>query len=237
MDWGALDAALFDLDGVITSTSLLHRRAWAATFTRLFESLPDQPAWTDADYFAHVDGLPRMAGVRGALQARGVDLPEGTPDDPPDARTVHGLARQKNAEVERLIARDGVEAYPGTIALLDSLTPLGVRLAVVSSSRNARRVLEAAGVLDRFELVLDGRLAEEGGLAGKPAPDTFLHAAELLGVEPRRTAVVEDAVSGVAAGRAGGFGMVLGVDRGTGERALLDAGADLVVRDLAEVVA
>ncbi len=195
MDWGALDAALFDLDGVITSTSLLHRRAWAATFTRLFESLPDQPAWTDADYFAHVDGLPRMAGVRGALQARGVDLPEGTPDDPPDARTVHGLARQKNAEVERLIARDG------------------------------------------FELVLDGRLAEEGGLAGKPAPDTFLHAAELLGVEPRRTAVVEDAVSGVAAGRAGGFGMVLGVDRGTGERALLDAGADLVVRDLAEVVA
>lgn len=237
MDWSRVDAILFDLDGVITPTAVIHRRAWGDMFEEFLATCPGAAPWSDADYYELVDGRPRFDGVRRVLESRGIALPEGNPDDPPEARTVYGLGNRKNAEFVRILARDGIDPYPGSVRLLDALAPLPLRLAVVSSSRNAVDILRAARVLDRFQLVVDGVVAGQLGLAGKPAPDTFLHAARVLGVEPGRAAVVEDATSGVAAGRAGGFGLVLGVDRGAGHRALLDSGADVVVNDLAEVLA
>lgn len=237
--WGDVEAALFDLDGVVTPTAEVHMRAWAEMFNAFLESYSgpgDRAPYTDSDYFAHVDGKPRYDGVRDLLTARGIDLPEGTSEDPASAETVRGLGNRKNDAFNEVLARDGVTAYPGSVALLDHLRGLGMPLAVVSSSVNAPAVLEAAGLLDRFRTVVSGRVAEELGLPGKPAPDTFQHAAEVLGVPDARAVVLEDAVSGVRAGAAGGFAAVIGVDRGAGEQVLRDAGATVVVRDLAELI-
>lgn len=236
MDWTPYDAILFDLDGVITPTADLHMRAWAEMFTAFLDSHGVSEPYTDDDYFAHVDGKPRYDGVRSFLHSRGIDIPEGEPSDPPDAETVCGLGNRKNDVFNAVLARDGIAPYPGSVRLLDALAERGTAVAVVSSSKNARTVLAAAHLTDRFEVVVDGVVAAELGLPGKPRPDTFLHAAERLGALAARAVVVEDAVSGVAAGRAGDFGLVVGVDRGAGERTLLDAGADVVVADLGDLL-
>ncbi|MBB5832144.1 HAD family hydrolase [Brachybacterium aquaticum] len=233
-----LTAHLFDLDGVITPTAEVHMRAWASMFDGFLASRGIAEPYTDADYFAHVDGRPRYDGVRGFLESRGISIPEGEDSDPGDQpqgeETVRGLGNRKNDEVLELLREEGVAPYPGTVAYLDAL-PEGARLAIVSSSRNAEEVLRGAGLSDRFEHVVDGNVAAREGMPGKPAPDTFLRAAALLGVDPSDAVVYEDAVSGVAAGAAGGFGAVVGVDRGAGAQALTDAGATLVVADLEEL--
>lgn len=228
------DAYLFDLDGVLTPTVELHRRAWAETFDAFFASRGLDP-YREEEYFASLDGRSRFEGVRTLLDARGIPLPEGEPGDI-GLETVTGIGNRKNEAFTEVLERDGIDPYPGSLLLLDRLARLGRPLAVVSSSRNAEAVLRAAGLRERFAAVVDGAVAEREGLPGKPAPDTFLRAAELLGAEPGRTVVVEDAGSGVAAGRAGGFGLVVGVDRGAGREALTAAGADPVVEDLAELV-
>jgi beta-phosphoglucomutase family hydrolase len=228
IDWGAFEAVLLDLDGVITPTAEVHQRAWASLFADY--------DYTDADYLAHIDGKPRYDGVRTFLASRGIALPEGDPTDPPGDDTVCALGNRKDATFNALLDAEGIEPYPGTMAVLDLLDSLDTPQAVVSSSKNARRVLHAAGLGDRFGVVVDGIVAAEHALPGKPEPDTFLHAAGLLGAAPAATAVVEDAVSGVAAGRAGGFALVLGIDRGGNREALAGAGAHLVVDDLAETL-
>jgi beta-phosphoglucomutase family hydrolase len=236
--WQEYDAVLFDLDGVITPTAEVHMRAWSEMFNAFLSSYAgsgDTSPYTDEDYFAHVDGKPRYDGVRDLLASRGIELPEGAPDDPPSAETVCGLGNRKNDAFNEVLARDGVAAYPGSVRLLDHLAALGIPLGVVSSSANAPAVLAAAGVADRFACVVSGAVATERGLKGKPAPDTFLHAAGELGASAARAVVLEDAVSGVRAGAAGGFAVVVGVDRGAGHAALADAGATVVVSDLAEL--
>jgi beta-phosphoglucomutase family hydrolase len=237
VSWDRYAAVLFDLDGVITPTALVHMRAWADMFNDfLTEHEPGQAPYTDADYFAYVDGEPRYDGVRDFLASRGISLPEGTPDDPPTALTVCGLGNRKNDAFNAVLARDGVEPYPGSVALLDHLRDLGTPLGVVSSSANATAVLDAAGVRDRFATIVDGNVAREHELKGKPAPDTFLFAAQSLGAPAEKAVVLEDAVSGVRAGAAGGFSLVVGVNRGAGHDALSAQGATVVVDDLAELV-
>lgn len=215
-------------------------RAWSEMFSSFLAGYDgpaaDRAPYTDDDYFAHVDGKPRYDGVRDFLTSRGIRLPEGAPEDPGSAETVRGLGNRKNDAFNAVLERDGVVAYPGSVALLDHLRGLGIPLGVVSSSANAPAVLGAAGLADRFSVVVDGRVAGALGLPGKPAPDTFRHAASALGATAADSVVLEDAVSGVRAGRDGRFGLVIGVDRGAGERTLLDAGADLVVGDLADLL-
>ncbi len=235
MDWNEFDAALFDLDGVITPTAEIHMRAWSEMFNDFLASLKISQPYTDDDYFAYVDGRPRYEGVSTFLDSRGIDLPYGTPSDDPSAETVCGLGNRKNDLFNTVLARDGIAPYPGSVQLLDALAARGTSVAIVSSSKNARRVLEAAGLSDRFEVVVDGLVAVERGLPGKPAPDTFLYAAQQVGASNLRSVVFEDATSGVEAGRAGGFGHVVGVDRGAGQDALRQAGADLIVKDLGEL--
>lgn len=233
-----LTAHLFDLDGVITPTAEVHMRAWARMFEGFLSDRGVTEPYTDADYFAHVDGRPRYDGVRAFLASRGISLPEGEDGDAGDQavgeETVRGLGNRKNDLVLALIRSEGVAPYPGTVRYLDAL-PEGARLAIVSSSRNAEEVLRGAGLLDRFEHIVDGNVAARDGIPGKPSPDTFLHAARLLGVGAADCVVYEDAVSGVEAGAAGRFGAVVGVDRGAGADALAGAGADLVVQDLEEL--
>lgn len=235
LDWGTVDAVLFDLDGVITPTAEVHMHAWAEMFSPFLEDRQVAP-YTEQDYFAHVDGKPRYDGVAALLASRDLDVPWGDPADPPEADTVCGLGNRKNDLFGEVLARDGVEAYPGSLELLDALDARGVRMAIVSSSANAPDVLRAAGLLERFETVVDGAVAREHQLPGKPRPDTYEFAADALGVAHPRAVVVEDAVSGVQAGAAGDFAFVVGVDRGAGAQTLLDQGADLVVDDLAELV-
>jgi beta-phosphoglucomutase family hydrolase len=230
-----LDALLFDLDGVLTPTAEVHMRAWSRLFGEYFAA-HDLAPYTEADYFEHVDGRPRYDGVRTMLAARDVVLPEGSPDDDPDTDTVCGLGNRKNAAFAAELAENGVTPYPGSVAFLDRAIAEGVRVAVVSSSRNAVPVLEAAGLRDRFDVIVDGVVAAAEGIAGKPAPDTYLEGARRLGLTADDCVVVEDAQSGVEAGRRGAFGLVLGVDRGTGAQTLLDFGADLVVDDLGTLV-
>ena len=232
---GRLRAVLFDLDGVLTPTAEVHMRAWSRMFTAFLDSRGAVP-YAEADYFAHIDGRPRLDGVRAMLASRAIALPEGTPDDDPARETVAGLGNRKNAAFTAELAEHGVTPYPGSVRLLDAAAAAGMEGAVVSRSRNAEPVLRAAGLRDRFGVVVDGAAAAAAGLAGKPAPDTYLHAARLLGRTPAECAVVEDAHSGVQAGRAGGFGLVVGVDRGAGALELLASGADLVVDDLAELI-
>jgi len=236
IDWVALDAVLFDLDGVLTPTAEIHERAWKEMFDSFLATVPGEAPFSASDYLLYVDGKPRFDGVRSFVQSRAVDLPEGTHDDPPGFESIGALGNMKNAMFQTILRRDGIEAYPGSVRLLDALTERGTGVAVVSSSRNAPEVLEASGLAPRFEVVVDGSVAARLGLSGKPAPDTFLEAAKELGVPAQQAVVAEDAISGVAAGRAGGFGLVLGVDRGAGHAALRDAGADIVVDDLAELL-
>lgn len=228
-------AVLLDLDGVITPTAAVHMRAWQQLFDEFFAELAGVAEYTDEDYFRYVDGRPRYDGVAEVLNSRRIGLPWGTPDDAPGVQSVCGLGNRKNAVFTQILERQGVAAYPGSIAFIERMAKIGMPCAVVSSSRNALSVLAAAGLRERFPLVVDGLTAIERGLAGKPAPDTYLYAASVLGVAPDRAAVVEDAVSGVAAGAAGGFGLVIGVDRGVGADALASAGADVVVADLIEL--
>ena len=236
MNWNDFDAALFDLDGVLTPTADVHMRAWQALFVDYLttKGVVDRP-YVETDYFDYIDGKPRYDGVRSFLASRQLTLADGDPSDPPQTETVCGLGNRKNEFFSAALRDEGVEPYPGSIALLDHLAARGTKVAVVSSSRNAPAVLEAAGLSDRFAVVVDGRVAATEGLAGKPSPETFVDAAAKLGVEVSRSVVVEDAVSGVAAGHAGGFGLVVGVDRGVGVQKLTEAGADLVVADLAEL--
>lgn len=234
------DAVLFDLDGVLTSTAVQHFTAWKRVFDDVLRRRVEQRGepfrpFEQDDYNRAVDGVPRYDGVRNFLAARGIELDEGTPEDSPDADTVHGLGNRKNELVNAIIRDDGVDAYEGSLRLLRYLRTRGTRTAVVSSSRNCRMVLEAVGITDLFDARVDGVVAAELGLPGKPAPDTFLEAARRLDVPARRAAVIEDAVSGVEAGRRGGFGLVVGVDRVGQADALRDHGADLVVTDLAEL--
>ncbi len=236
MDWSPFEAALFDLDGVLTPTAEVHMRAWHQMFSTYFVEHDVAPAYTSADYFTHIDGRPRYDGVRAALASRGIQLPEGDPTDIPAAETVCGLGNAKNALFERMLREQGVEAFPGTRAVLDALAERGVAVALVSSSRNAVAVLTAAHLQDCFTVVVDGEVARQAGLRGKPSPETFEHAAAALGVPVAQAVVIEDAVSGVEAGRAGAFGLVIGVDRGAGAETLREAGADVVVRDLAELM-
>jgi beta-phosphoglucomutase family hydrolase len=236
VNWDDYAAVLFDLDGVLTPTADVHMRAWQELFVDFLtkRGLVDQP-YVEKDYFDHIDGKPRYDGVRSMLASRGITLAEGDPADGPDVETVCGLGNRKNAFFSQVLADDGVAPYPGSVALLDFLAERGTKVAVVSSSRNAPAVLEAAGLAARFDVVVDGALAAREGLAGKPSGATYVYGAERLGVPVERTVVFEDALSGVAAGRDGHFGLVVGVDRGVGADRLTEAGADLVVTDLAEL--
>jgi HAD superfamily hydrolase (TIGR01509 family) len=210
--------------------------AWQELFDEVFVAEGWGPAYRAADYYALVDGRSRYDGVQAVIQSRGQSWPWGDPSDEGDVRTVCGLANRKNCLFQGQLAAAGVSAYPGTSGVLEALRRAGKRLAVVSSSRNAGEVLAAAGLAQFFALVVDGRLAEERVLPGKPAPDTFWYAARELGLTAARCVVIEDAVAGVGAGRAGGFGLVVGVDRGAGARALFNAGAGQVVTDLSELL-
>ena len=235
-------ACLFDLDGVLTRTATVHAAAWKEMFDGYLreraartgeEYVPFDPV---ADYDRYVDGKPRYDGVRSFLAARGIELAEGKPGDPPDAETVFGLGDRKNEIVLRMIREGGVEAYDGSVRYLEAARDAGLRSAVVSSSANTRDVLVAAGIEGFFEARIDGVVAEREGLKGKPAPDTFLAGTRALGVAPGRAAVFEDALAGVAAGRAGGFACVVGVDRVGQAGALREHGASIVVSDLAELL-
>ena len=235
MDWHSYDAALFDLDGVLTPTAEIHMRAWRQLFTDfLTKRGVDQP-YLDSDYFDYIDGKPRYDGVRALLASRGIQLAEGDPSDGPEIETVCGLGNRKNAFFAAVLDEEGVQPYAGSIQLLDHLAERGTKIAVVTSSRNAAAVLEAADLRPRFGVVVDGNVAAEKGLRGKPSPDTFVAAVKELGVPVERAVVFEDAVSGVEAGHAGGFGLVVGVDRGVGAQRLTESGADVVVADLAEL--
>ena len=237
------DAVLFDLDGVLTETASIHASAWQLMFDRFLRQRAEDegeafvPFDIETDYRAYVDGKPRYAGVRSFLASRGIELPDGEPGDPVTANTVTGLGNRKNQLVVELIEMGGVVAFPGAVRLVEALRERGVKTAVVSSSANAQSVLAAAGIADLFDTRVDGAVSAELGLPGKPAPDAFLEAARRLDAPPDRTVVVEDAISGVQAGRAGGFALVVGVGAGEQEQALLDNGANLVVADLAELLA
>jgi beta-phosphoglucomutase family hydrolase len=236
------DAVLFDLDGVLTSTATIHSRCWKEMFDDLLgrraadEKEPFRPFDIVTDYKLYVDGKPRYDGVRSFLASRNISVPDGTPADPPTAVTVCGLGNRKDELVKAAIDRGEVESYPGSVALVRRLREQGIRTAVVSSSNNCQAVLRAAGIEGLFDARVDGLVSTEFHLSGKPAPDTFLKAAEMLGVSPARAVVVEDALAGVQSGRAGGFGLVIGVDRGGSREALRAHGADVVVGDLGELL-
>jgi beta-phosphoglucomutase family hydrolase len=235
-------ACLFDLDGVLTDTASVHRKAWKKMFDDYLRQRaqhtgePFRPFDIDADYFTYVDGKKREDGVRSFLAGRGIELPEGGPADDPVAETVHGLGNRKNALFHETVRQEGVKVFDGSRRYLEAAADAGLGSSVVSSSANTREVLEVTG-LDKFvQHRVDGVTMREEHIAGKPAPDSFLRAAQLLNVKPAEAAVFEDALSGVAAGHAGSFGVVIGVDRVGQSEALLRNGADIVVTDLAELL-
>jgi len=234
-------ACLFDLDGVLTQTAKVHEAAWKQMFDQYLRERAQRTGepwrpFEPVDYNQYVDGKPRYDGVRSFLASRDIDLPQGSPGDPPGAETVDGLGNRKNEIVLRIIKEQGVEPYEGSVRYLHAARDAGLRRAVVSSSTNCREILKAAGIEDLLEVRVDGVVAEREHLAGKPAPDTFLAGARALGVAPAQGAVFEDALAGVAAGRAGAFGCVVGVDRVGQAEALRQHGADIVVSDLAELL-
>jgi len=239
--WEQYDAVLFDLDGVLTDTVGVHAACWKRTFDEFLRRRADrtgdpfQPFDIESDYRLYVDGKRRYDGVRDFLHSRGIDLPEGSPGDPPDAETICGVGNRKNALVNQALEEGGVEVYPSSVALVRALRDAGVKTGVVSSSSNCAAVLRAADIDDLFDVRVDGKVAAELGLPGKPAPDTFLEAARQLGADAKRTVVVEDAISGVQAGRDGGFGLVIGIARHDEPGVLREEGADLVVSDLGEL--
>jgi beta-phosphoglucomutase family hydrolase len=237
-----ITTCLFDLDGVLTQTARIHAQAWKQMFDEFLRPWaertgePFEPFDRPTDYDEYVDGLPRLDGVQSFLKSRGIDLPMGSPTDPPEAESVHALGTRKNDLVLELIRQQGVEPYEGSVRFAEAATQQGLRRAVVSSSTNCQDVLVAAGIDHLFEVRIDGVVAERDGLAGKPAPDTFLAGARALGAEPAEAAVFEDALAGVEAGRAGAFGWVVGVDRTGQADALRRRGADVVVQDLGELL-
>jgi beta-phosphoglucomutase family hydrolase len=238
---GGLEAVIFDLDGVVTRTADIHAEAWKQLFDeylaqrarRLRE--PFRAFNLESDYHKYVDGKPRYEGVASFLASRGIRLPLGSPDDPEDRETVSGLGNRKNRHFKEALERTGAEPFPTSVNLIEELRAKGVSTAIASSSQNSKDVLDAAGIRGLFDVEVDGVDLARLGLPGKPDPALFLEAARRLGVDPRRAAVVEDAISGVEAGRRGDFGLVIGVDRGAGRDELAAGGADLVVSDLGEV--
>lgn len=235
-------ACLFDLDGVLTQTAKVHARAWKETFDAFLKERTQRtgddfrPFDAVADYDEYVDGKPREEGVRSFLAARQISLPEGAENDPPDAETVHALAGRKDALFLQLIHTQGVEPYEGSVRYVNAAREAGLKLAVVTSSRHCDEVLAAAHMQGFFDAQLDGNVAHAKGLRGKPAPDTYLEAGRMVGAAPPDSAVYEDALAGVQAGRAGGFGIVIGVDRAGQAEALRAHGADIVVKDLADLM-
>jgi beta-phosphoglucomutase family hydrolase len=237
-----IEALLFDMDGVLTQTAKVHAAAWKQTFDEFLRQRAQErgekfvPFDQHSDYDEYVDGKPREDGVRSFLESRGIELPEGDVDDPPDAQTIEGVGNNKNERVLKLIHDDGVDAYEGSVRYVQAAKQAGLKRAVVSSSTNTHDVLAAAKLDGLFDTVIDGNVARLDHLHGKPAPDTFLAGAKALGVTPEHAVVFEDALAGVQAGRAGKFGYVVGVDR-VGQRDALKAhGADVVVEDLAELL-
>jgi beta-phosphoglucomutase family hydrolase len=237
-----VNTCLFDLDGVLTQTAKVHAAAWKQMFDEYLRQraqktgepfIPFDPV---KDYDEYVDGKPRYDGVKSFLAARAIELPQGTPDDPPSAETIDGLGNRKNEIVLKVIHEQGVEPYEGSVRYVNAARDAGLHRVVVSSSTNARDVLAAAGIADLFEHVIDGHDTERLGLRGKPAPDTYLAGAQTAGAEPSEAAVFEDALAGVEAGHAGNFGFVVGVDRTGQAEALKAHGADVVVQDLAELL-
>lgn len=239
--WKHVDAVIFDLDGVVTRTSRLHAQAWKALFDELLAQIaqergePFRPFELSKDYLRHVDGKPREAGIGDFLASRGLELPRGGPGDPPDARTVWALGERKNRLFHELLERRGVEVHPPAVEQLRLLRARGIKTALVSASRNAERVLQAAGMQALFDVVIDGNEAKRLKLPGKPAADTFLEAAKRLGTPPARAAVVEDALAGVEAAKRGGFGQIVALSAGGDPEPLRRAGADVVVPDLAHM--
>ncbi|HKC30053.1 MAG TPA: beta-phosphoglucomutase family hydrolase [Jatrophihabitans sp.] len=233
----SIQACLFDLDGVLTDTAAVHKAAWAATFDPVLRA-HEQPPFTEEDYENYVDGKPRLDGVRDFFAARGINLPEGGPDDPPDAETVYAISQRKNDEVVRRIRESGVKVFPGSRRYLEAAAAAGLHRIVVSSSANTGEVLQVTSLADLVEGRVDGVTIATRGIAGKPAPDSFLAGAQLAGVDPSRAAVFEDATAGVEAGRRGHFGYVVGVNRhdDTHAKALREHGADVVVSDLADLL-
>lgn len=232
-------ACLFDLDGVLTDTASVHAAAWKQMFDEYLRARDGDgytPFDVTTDYGPYVDGKPRLEGTRSFLASRGIELPEGTPDDPPDAETLWGLSTRKNELVQERIRTDGVDVYPGSRRYLEAVKDAGLATAVVSSSANAEQILRVTGLETFIDHRVDGVTARERGLPGKPAPDTFLAAAADLGVDRSAAVVFEDALAGVQAGHAGDFGAVVGVDRLDQAAALREHGADVVVTDLADLL-
>lgn len=235
-------AALFDLDGVLTDTASVHKKAWKAMFDDFLRRRAERtgeaftPFDMQSDYLNYVDGKKREDGVRSFLASRNIELPDGDPDDPPTSETVHGLGNAKNEMFQQILRTDGVEVFEGSRRYLQAVADAGLGIAVVSSSANTREVLELTGLAQFVQHRVDGVVLREEHIAGKPAPDSFLRAAQLLGIEPEQGAVFEDALSGVEAGRAGRFGVVVGVDRVGQAETLRRSGADIVVSDLAELL-
>ena len=235
------DAVLFDLDGVVTDTASIHATCWKQMFDQYLRNRARnreafRPFELATDYRLYVDGKPRFDGVRDFLASRGIHLPEGNPEDPTDVETVCGLGNRKNDLVNLVIADVGVDPYDGTVRFIHQLRRNGFKIAVVTSSQNCTAVLKAAKLDDLFEVQVDGNTIHAQRLAGKPAPDTFLMAAKLLGCEPERTVVIEDAISGVQAGANGRFGLVIGIARKGNAEELKHHGAHLIVDDLGELV-
>lgn len=236
------DAVLFDLDGVLTDTAKVHAACWKKMFDEFLRKRAESRGEEfrsfsiTEDYYLYVDGRLRSDGVRYFLRSRNINLPEGDPDAPPESETVSGLGNRKNDMVNALMESEGIDIYPDSIAWVRLLREQGYKTAVVSASSNCKTVLNSAKILDLFDTIVDGTVAADLGLAGKPSPDTYLKAAEQLGAEPKRTVVVEDAISGVQAGRSGGFGLVIGVARKGNIKELKENGADLVVTDLSELI-
>ncbi len=228
-------ACLFDLDGVLTETARVHRAAWKDTFDPLLAAA-GQPPFTGEDYLRFVDGKPRADGVRDFLASRGLTPPEGSPDDPPDRDTVSGIGNRKNAELLHRLAEDGVQIHDDAVTYVQAVRAAGLAVAVVTASANAESVLRAARLNDLIDARIDGVVAARDHLPGKPAPDTYLAGAKALDVQPDQAAVFEDAIAGVAAGRAGGFGFVVGIDRAGQRDALRANGADVVVTALTELL-
>ena len=236
------DAVLFDLDGVLTDTAATHRTAWKVMFDEYLLDRADEFGYeyrefTHDDYIRYVDGKPRVDGIRSFLKSRDLELPDGAAGDPPTAETVQGLGRRKNNKFGAVIDREGVEVLPWAVRFIEEALRAGLSTAVVSSSANAARVLAAAGIESLFEARVDGVVARDLGLEGKPAPDTFLNAAQRLGVAPTRAIVVEDALVGVEAGRNGRFGLVIGIGDAAAAAGLRARGADVVVENLGAFVA
>jgi beta-phosphoglucomutase family hydrolase len=242
LDLTRFNAALFDLDGVVTKTAAVHARAWQHLFNDYLRAdsirtgRPFRPFDIEYDYRQYVDGKPRYEGVKSFLDSRGIALSWGAPDDGPEEQTIYGLGNKKDGYFDTYLRETGVEVYPGTVQFLRMVRDRGMKTAVVSSSNHAQQVIEAAGLTPLFDTRIDGHETQRLHLRGKPAPDTFLEAARRLEVDPKQTMVIEDAQAGVEAGRNGGFGLVIGLDRRNQAEALRQHGADIVAADLAELL-